>query len=593
MVKQFCQSVVLLIFSSWAFSWTFAQEVELSVDQTELARGETLTLTIRVHNQQRQGAQLDLTSLTDEFEILATRTSSQVRSINGVAQSWTDYIITLFPLLEGTLTIPAMEIGDQSTDPIQIVVNNEGPRSNQNDDDDLFLELLINKDSVYVQEQLLFTIRLFYTINGIRNPWFTELDLPDTVIQLIGSPNQYEQLIDGERYGVYEKRYVVFPQRSGVLEFPDILFRGEVTDGSSNFVFRNLNTRRVTAFIDGIDIEVKERPAEARNLEYWLPASNLTIEESFNRDFNDLKIGDAITRTLTLRVEGLDGAILPSVNPPDIDGANLYPNPPDIDRSFVDGSIVGTRIESLTMVPVEEGVLEIPELVVPWWNTNTEALVATVVPATRVQIDSIGGAVPAEQSVASSGDLDELLARPPVVDQDMIDAQAEAEFIEVSSNWLLYSIMAALIIVMVSLWRLVLMPNRARLSNWYMGNKARINEYYSAEQNERVAFKHLARACRSRNDKEIRHALINWCKHYLTTVSVVSIEDILQQTEDNSLHSPVSVIQARLFNKDDNPEAIDYGNFLTQLKNLRKNKKRIQRENLHKQRFALPPLYRS
>ena len=71
-----------------------------------------------------------------------------------------------------------------------------------------------------------------------------------------------EKLIDGQRYGVYEKRYVIFPQRSGPLEIPDILFRGEVTDGSSNFVFRNLNTRRVTAFIEGITIDIKERPAE-------------------------------------------------------------------------------------------------------------------------------------------------------------------------------------------------------------------------------------------------------------------------------------------------------------------------------------------
>ena len=90
-----------------------------------------------------------------------------------------------------------------------------------------------------MQEQLLFTVRLYYTINGIRNPQFTELEMEDSVIQLIGSPNQYEKLIDGVRYGVYEKRYVIFPQRSGPLEIPDILFRGEVTDGSSNFVFRN------------------------------------------------------------------------------------------------------------------------------------------------------------------------------------------------------------------------------------------------------------------------------------------------------------------------------------------------------------------
>ena len=231
----------LAVFASQAF----AQQIELSVDRNELARGETLTLTIRVYDQ-RQGMQLDLTPLTQDFDVLGTRTSSQIRSINGVTESWTDYVITLFPEKEGELSIPALLILNQTTDPISINVVNAGPRSNQGGDD-LYLEIEVNKDSVYVQEQLLFTVRLFYTINGIRNPVFTELEMEDTVTQLIGSPNQYERLIDGERFGVYEKRYVIFPQRSGPLQIPDILFRGEVTDGSSNFVFRNMNTRRITA----------------------------------------------------------------------------------------------------------------------------------------------------------------------------------------------------------------------------------------------------------------------------------------------------------------------------------------------------------
>ena len=65
-------------------SVTTAQEVEVSVDRNELARGETLTFTIRVFDQ-RQGMQLDLTPLTGEFDVLGTRTSSQIRSINGLS----------------------------------------------------------------------------------------------------------------------------------------------------------------------------------------------------------------------------------------------------------------------------------------------------------------------------------------------------------------------------------------------------------------------------------------------------------------------------------------------------------------------------
>ena len=115
-------SVALFAFAVFA-TQAFAQQIELSVDRNELARGETLTLTIRVYDQ-RQGMQLDLTPLTQDFDVLGTRTSSQIRSINGVTESWTDYVITLFPEKEGELSIPALSILNQTTDPISINVVN-------------------------------------------------------------------------------------------------------------------------------------------------------------------------------------------------------------------------------------------------------------------------------------------------------------------------------------------------------------------------------------------------------------------------------------------------------------------------------------
>ncbi len=313
----------------------------------------------------------------------------------------------------------------------------------------------MNKETVYVQEQLLFTVRLFYTINGIRNPQFTELEMEDTVIQLIGSPNQYEQIIEEERngsiepvrYGVYEKRYVIFPQRSGPLEIPDILFRGEVTDGSSNFVFRNLNTRRVTAFIDGITINVDERPAAAQQSDYWLPVTNLTLEEEFSSDITNLRVGDSVVRTITMVADGLDGAVLPPFSPEEIEGMNVYPDPPDIQRTFVEGSIVGTRIETTTLVPTTAGELEIPQIIIQWWNVDSNQLESTVVPATRIEIATIEGELPSEQAVVSTENIEDLLAAVPVVDQDMIDAQAAAEFIEVDASWLNYFIALAFAIV--------------------------------------------------------------------------------------------------------------------------------------------------
>ena len=126
-----------------------AQNIEVSIDRDEIARGETLTYTIRVF-EQRQGMQLDLTPLTENFDVLGTRTSSQIRSINGSVESWTDYIVTLFPLTEGDLEIPPLTINNSRTDPITVSVVNQGATVNQSSEE-LFLEIEVNKDSIYVK----------------------------------------------------------------------------------------------------------------------------------------------------------------------------------------------------------------------------------------------------------------------------------------------------------------------------------------------------------------------------------------------------------------------------------------------------------
>ncbi|MDB4003469.1 BatD family protein [Gammaproteobacteria bacterium] len=577
-------SAVLFAFAVFA-TQAFAQQIELSVDRNELARGETLTLTIRVYDQ-RQGMQLDLTPLTQDFDVLGTRTSSQIRSINGVTESWTDYVITLFPEKEGELTIPALSILNQTTDPISINVVNAGPRSNQGGDD-LYLEIEVNKDSVYVQEQLLFTVRLFYTINGIRNPVFTELEMEDTVTQLIGSPNQYERLIDGERFGVYEKRYVIFPQRSGPLQIPDILFRGEVTDGSSNFVFRNMNTRRVTAFIEGITIEVKERPASLPRGEGWLPVTGLALEETWSGDLGALKVGDSVIRTLTLRAEGLDGAVLPPFSPENVKGLNLYPDPADISRTFVDGSIVGTRIETTTYVALEAGVIEVPSLDIAWWDVNSDSARTTSLPATRFEVATVEGVLPSEQAIASTQEIQALLEPEPLVDQAMIDAQAEAEFIAIDgglvrwTQWLLIAFVLLLIAIMGK--RRFGAASQQLFADWRAAQ--------SPAANEKAAFAALNAACASSSNKAIRDALITWANHYCAA-EIRSMEDLVRMSPSQELTEQAKSLQSTLFNPLSGT-LFDSAQLRALTKKLRQAKRAASRRREREVKYQLPSLYKS
>ena len=590
-MRTFTQLVFAFVMTVLAVT-SYAQEVEVSVDRAELARGETLTFTIRVFDQ-RQGMQLDLTPLTSEFDVLGTRTSSQIRSINGAVEAWTDYIVTLFPLTEGELTIPALTINNAVTDPVTITVLNQGPRSNQSSEE-LFLEIEVNKDAVYVQEQLLFSVRLFYTINGIRNPQFTELEMPNSVIQLIGSPNQYEKLIDGMRYGVYEKRYVIFPQRSGPLEIPDILFRGEVTDGSSNFVFRNLNTRRVTAFIEGTTINVKERPIAAQANSTWLPVTDLTLTETWSTDLEDVRVGDSIVRTVTMTAAGLDGAVLPPFTGAVINGVNQYPEPPEIQRTFVDGNIVGTRIETVSIVPTTTGDIVIPEITIPWWNVDTDEQEVSIIPATRLRIATVDGVLPAEQSVASTENIQDLIALAPILTQEEIDAQNETDYIEVGATWFNGLIAAAIAIVLLSIYRIVVSPRHSDISRFISDQRKALAASYSPENNEKIAYQQLAKAVSGGDLKQVRQTLILWCNHYFTQLEVTTMEDVLNQHQNSELAEAAAQIQQQLFTSNTHGEKPwSAKSLLNLVQKLRADKNKQVKASAKQQKYALPPLYRT
>jgi hypothetical protein len=566
-----------------------AQEITLTLDRSELARGETLTLTIRVYDQ-RQGMQLDLTPLTENFDVLGTRTSSQVRSINGNTDIWTDYIITLFPLTEGSLRIPSLTISGQLTDELEVTVTNQGARSNQ-ETDELFLEIEVNKDSLYVQEQLLFSIRLFYTINGIRNPVFTEIDIPDTVTQLIGSPNQYEKIIDGQRYGVYEKRYVIFPQKSGSLDIPDILFRGEVTDGSSSFVFRNLNTRRITAFIEGRTIDVVERPASAEILPTWLPVTDLVMEESFSRPLSDLKVGDTFVRTIKMTANGVDGAVLPPFSPSNIQGFNTYPDPAKIERRFVNGSIVGERIESSTLVVLEDGNLSIPAIKIDWWNVDFDRLDSTIIQETMLRIIPLQGIAPSELAVPSTESIEDLLAAPPEISQEMIDEQATGQYLNIEEILVRYSIIIGFLLIFVTLLRNLIIKNRSHIFAGYAGLRKEFRLTQSPERNERNAYRALMRAFRHSDTQEIKATLIQWANHIVGTIEINTIEDLYRQKEHPEIYGPLQNFQSELFSEKPNSKNLDLSNLLAAVRKIRKVNKKNNAAHERKKRYHLPPLY--
>ena len=146
--KKFARSMWLCVLLPLLVCPTVSlAELTASVDRREIAMGETLRLTL-TGNAGEQPAEIDLTPLGNDWEILSRSSATNARFINGQNQVTRTLEMELAPLREGTLSVPPLTAGGRTTTPVSIRVNPE-PVIAAGDALVLF-EASVDQDSVYV-----------------------------------------------------------------------------------------------------------------------------------------------------------------------------------------------------------------------------------------------------------------------------------------------------------------------------------------------------------------------------------------------------------------------------------------------------------
>ena len=368
-----------------ALLWAQSAQAELSatVDRREIAMGETLRLTL-LADAGEQPAEVDLTPLSRDWEILSRSSATNARFINGQNQVTRTLEMELAPLREGTLSIPSLTAGGRNTTPLSIRVNPE-PVVAPGDALVLF-EASVESDSVYVQAETILTVTLQQAIN-LDGGEISAFDIPDAVVENL-ERRSFQRRVGNRTWLVTELRYAVYPQKSGKLTIPAIGFSArEVQPGRSLLGARLGRRLRLTS--EPIEMNVKSVPASFPG-EVWLPARDLTLEENWSIDPEALNVGDSTTRTLTLVGRGLQGSQLPPLS--SVQGAlnipelRFYPDQEAIDQSELADGLQGRRVQSEALVARSGGAWVLPEIRIPWWNTDTDRLEFAVIPARRVAV---------------------------------------------------------------------------------------------------------------------------------------------------------------------------------------------------------------
>ena len=321
--------------------------VTASVDRTRMTESDSLQLIIRATEGEPVN-DTDLGPVERDFDVVTRSTSSRLSIVNGKRERSSDLQVVLLPRRAGTLRIPPLTVGNQRTQAILIEVG-EAPSGIDNARD-VFVEAEVDRDSVFVQSQLIHTFRVYEAIDLVDRGR-SQLELPDAIIEELDS-STFQRTVNGRTYRVIEVRHAIFPQKSGQLTIPAMSFNGSRMLPRRSFFDRNVETLRRRS--KPITVEVKPIPANYPDAP-WIPAASLKLEESWSALPEDLEVGDSVTRTVTLLAKGIDGSQLPPLELSPVDGIKAYPDQPRSENTRDQDGITGIGINSTALLITAPG----------------------------------------------------------------------------------------------------------------------------------------------------------------------------------------------------------------------------------------------
>ena len=544
-----------------------AESLTASVDRDSLGLQETFTLTLRYDDQ--ISAQPDYTSLQKDFDILNTQSGSQVSVVNGEVTSLTQWKIALAPKRIGTLLIPSFNIKGAVSDatPITVTRNSQGPK---NASDQVSVEIETNKDSLKVQEQLLLTVRLFTRVS-LSDASLEELKIPDALVIELGD-KQYQTRINGQQALVVETRYAVFPQKSGSLTIPSLMYQVNPGSGSQdmwNRIYGNRASDLLRLRTDEREIPVDPAP-QGNNTQAWLPAKNIQLSEHWSADKDSMKVGEPLTRSITIQGEGITAAQLPPLPSVEVKGLSLYQDKAQTDEQKSDKGITGSRIETTAIVANRPGKFTLPEIKLTWWDTEDKTFKSASLPATSLKVTGIASSSSEDESSSQDSAPEpaadtELLANTPIA-----PSQAKMQNIPL---WIYLGLGIGLLLLVwlaISNWQL-----RRLLKGKQQQQSHALQQQLSSEEQ---AWKQVKKALKAADAETLRRALLGWAAICFKGQTMHSLTDIARQCSDSDLSEEFNKLDSQIYGqqgKEFNGEKL-----LELLANYRRKANRDQKEKL-------------
>ncbi|MBQ0718991.1 MAG: protein BatD [Gammaproteobacteria bacterium] len=532
---------------------TVAARLISEVDRSAVNLGESFELNV-IFSKQTMFGEPDFSPLEKDFKILSRNRRSQYSNINGQSVSTTRWVLNLSPKRIGNLLVPSLTFKGEVSNALEINVR-KAKASTQVAGAAVFTETLLDKSSVFVQEQALLTLRL-YTSVPMSNFAIDELAVPQAQLIKVAE-SQYQKDLDGQQYTVVETRYAIFADSSSTLEIPAIQYRGVIAERSARRSGSLFQQRGRQAFFnsEAKQLQVKPMPSN-HTLQHWLPARGLGLAERWSNAGADITLGEPLTRTITQTGQGLLGSQLPPLQMPASKSYKLYPDQPQMENNVSEAGVIGQRIESIAIVPTQVGSITLPDISVDWWDSEANEVRQTVLKGRTLNVLPPSGAT----ELAGDEPLPTELSTTP--GPTAMPLPGTGTPLTGIYFWLLGASNLVWLIVATSFavlwWR-----NRP-------GTEMAVSNEVLAVS-DKALFKEIRMACAIDNYPALRQAIINWARLRWQQEHLHSLEQVAELANDDALKAEFKALDARLYSKDDAQQPVSSDTIFRQLDSLRKN----------------------
>ena len=478
-------------------------------------------------------------ALSKTFEILDQQQSYNMQSINGETKAQVTWNFSLAPKHTGTLVVPAIEYKGTKSNTLEVTVLTGKAPQDLTNPPQVFLEASIDKSSAYVQEQVIYTLRL-YSADRLASGEMSVPESNDAIIEALGDTKKYYRMAHNRRYEVRERQYLLFPQKSGKLTIDAQSFNGLLIDTKKR------QRVRVREFTDPISLDIKSPPSRYTG-DTWLPASSFYVSEKWETSPENLKVGDSITRTLEIKALGLLGSALPPLGIEKIKGLKIYPDVPAVESQQHESGAQSIRQESIALVAVAPTTVTLPEIRIPWWDTLNDVERVAIIPAKTIIIaenPELASASQAPKTPLSKQALNAIpLENSGKTEEDPSAPTTLQRHIEAPpSNQLWYTLISLLLLGWFSSVYLLL-KHRAKPQS--------TGAIIKAVPDINVSYRTLIKAIKDHNPDMPKY-LITWAKRFSQTanlnLAIQSINDLA--VLDEAIHAQAKAFEAQLYGSD-------------------------------------------